>query len=1166
VQFRLLGPLEVAERDVARPLGGARQRAVLAILLLHRGEVVWGERLIEELWGEHAPATAAKVLQAYISRLRKAIGADVLRTHGRGYVLSPAAGELDLDEFERLAADGRAALAVGDAASAAARLREALGLWRGPPLADFTYEAFAQGEIARLEEARLAALEDRIDADLALGRHERLVPELELAAREHPLRERLCAQRMLALYRAGRQAEALQAYRDSRRILIDQLGIEPGRELRELHQAIIGQDQRLDLQGETQVRALREVRPSAAFVGRQRELSELAGALQDAAGGQGRLCLVSGEPGIGKSRLATELARHARAQGVQVLVGRCWEAGGAPAFWPWVQSLRSYLRFEARDELVSELGPGAAEVAAILPELRELIPGLRPPAALESEGARFRLFHAAAEFLRQASDKRPLLLILDDLHAADTPSLLLLQFLARELGPMHMLLVAVMRDVDPTPAEPLAAMLAEVAREPVTRRVSLTGLAEEEVAEYVQLTAAEIASPGLASALHGQTEGNPLFVSETVRLLSLEGLPPQPGGTPALAIPPTVTDVISRRLGHLSADCNQMLIQASVLGREFALEALERVFAQPEGRFLECVDEATAARVVAEVPGVRGRLRFSHVLVRDTLYDRLGAARRARLHCRAGETLEALYARDPGPHLAELTHHFLEAGAAGPPGKAIGYARGAAERAVSALAYEEAVRLYQMALQEHGRDEPPDAMVRCELLLALGDAQARAGDTPAAKETFLLAAGLAGRTGEAMARAALGYGGRFLFNVSRDDPRLRPLLEEALADLDTGDSALRAMLLARLVGGPLRDEPSRVRRASLSEEAVGIARRIGDPALLGYVLDARFMAIWAPDNIRERLAIAAEMVRLSEATGDLERLFQGHAHRIWALLELGDIAAVSAGFEVASSIADGLRQPAQLWMVAAGRTLCALLEGRFEEAGDLIEEAFRLGEHTIPWYAAVTRLFQLFGLRREQGRLDQLEETVKEAARTYRTYPVWHCVLADLYAQLGRQDEARAEFERFAAGDFTGLPFNEEWLLGMTLLADVCTALGDVPRSARLYELLLPYRELHAVGQVEVSFGAVARPLGKLAATAGRFDQAARHFEAAIQLNQRSGARPWTAHARHDYARMLIARGDHHNARQQLMQALATYRELEMHDWADNALALGSPTAPTGAR
>ncbi len=573
MQFRILGPLEVAERDVTRPLGGAKQRAVLAILLLHRGEVLSAERLIEELWGEHAPATAAKVLQAYISRLRKAIGGDVLLTRGHGYVLSPAAGEVDLDEFERLAADGRAALAGGDAASAAARLREALGLWRGPPLSDFTYEAFAQGEIACLEEARMAALEARIDADLALGRHDRLVPELELLAREHPLRERL--------------------------------------ELRELHQAIVGQDQRLDLPGETQVRAFREARRSAAFVGRERELSELAGALHDAIGGQGRLFLLSGEPGIGKSRLAEELARHARVQGAHVLVGRCWEAGGAPAFWPWVQSLRSYLRVDDRDELVGELGPGAAEVAAILPELYELIPGLRQPATPESEGARFRLFHATAEFLQRASEKRTLVLILDDLHAADTPSLLLLQFLARELGSMHVLLLAAMRDVDPTPAEPLTAMLAEVAREPVTRRASLTGLAEDEVAEYVRLTAAEIASPELTSALYGETEGNPLFVSETVRLLALEGLPPQASGTPRLAIPPTISDVISRRLAHLSPTCWSATRFTTGSARRGGLGCT----AAPGRRWRRCT------------PGIRARTWPS---LRTTSSRRVGRVSRAR--------------------------------------------------------------------------------------------------------------------------------------------------------------------------------------------------------------------------------------------------------------------------------------------------------------------------------------------------------------------------------------------------------------------------------------------------------------------------------------------------------------------------------------------------------
>ena len=456
VEFRILGPLEVVEHDRSVVLGGPKQRALLSVLLLHRGEVLSTDRLIDELWGEHPPTTAVKTLQGYVSRLRRALGDDVVQTRGRGYAISLLDDQVDVDRFERLAAEGRAARDAGDGATAARRLGEALAMWRGPPLSDFTYEPFAQGEIGRLEEARIAVLEDWIDAELALGRHDQVAGQLERLVSEHPLRERLRGQRMLALYRAGRQAEALDSFRDTRRVLIDQLGIEPGRELRELHQAIVEQDPGLDLRGRSQPITLRgDGRGTAVFVGRERELAEMTVGLQDAIGGQGRLFLLSGEPGIGKSRLAEELARYARDRGALVLVGRCWEAGGAPAFWPWVQSLRSYLRGTDRDDVVSELGTGAAELAPILPELYALIPGLPRPTAPESEGARFRLFHATTEFLRRASERRPLVLILDDLHAADTPSLLLLRFLIRELGSMHVLLLAAMRDVDPIPGEPL---------------------------------------------------------------------------------------------------------------------------------------------------------------------------------------------------------------------------------------------------------------------------------------------------------------------------------------------------------------------------------------------------------------------------------------------------------------------------------------------------------------------------------------------------------------------------------------------------------------------------------------------------------------------------------------------------------------------------------------
>jgi predicted ATPase/DNA-binding SARP family transcriptional activator len=305
VEFRVLGPLEVIERDLPLQLGGAKQRAVLAVLLLHRGEPVSRDRLIDELWGEDPPRSAAKTLQGYISHLRKAVGEGFVVTRGGGYQLSLAPGHLDLDEFERLAAEGEEALAAGQAASAADRLRAALALWRGRPLADFAYEPFAQAAIGRLEEARLAALEKRIDADLALGRHDRLVSELEALVREHPLRERLRAQRMLALYGAGRQAEALEAYRQARRALSEQLGIEPGPELRQLEHAILAQDPELasPVRRPMVPRRTNLPAPARPLLGRDRELRELITLARAA-----RLLTLTGPGGTGKTRLALELA------------------------------------------------------------------------------------------------------------------------------------------------------------------------------------------------------------------------------------------------------------------------------------------------------------------------------------------------------------------------------------------------------------------------------------------------------------------------------------------------------------------------------------------------------------------------------------------------------------------------------------------------------------------------------------------------------------------------------------------------------------------------------------------------------------------------------------------------------------------------------------------
>jgi DNA-binding SARP family transcriptional activator len=672
MEFRILGPLDVVDQGRAVNLPGAKHRALLAMLVLHANEVVSTERLIEALWEEQPPQGAQKTLQVYVSQLRKALGKDRVQTKPPGYALRVGDRELDLARLRRLAEAGR--------------LKEALALWRGPPLAEFSYERFAQGEIARLEELRLAILEQRIEQDLAAGHHVELVAELGVLVREHPLREQLRAQLMLALYRSGRQAEALAAYREARRVLVDELGIEPGRSLRELEQAILGQDPRLDL-------APTGDESRGAFVGREAELNELRGGLDAAAGGRGRLVLVAGEPGAGKSRLAEELAREAGARGARILTGRCWEGGGAPAYWPWVQSLRAYVRESTPELLRAQLGPGAVELAQILPELRELLPGLPEPPSLDSDAARFRLLCATAEFLRSVCAARPTVLVLDDLHAADPPSLVLLRFLARELGSIHLLVLGAYRDVDPVPGQPLSETLVEVAREPGTRRLSLGGLSEAEVTRYLERTAPAIASPELGRELHEQTEGNPLFVAETVRLLALEGIEPDAGGRVRLAVPRNVREVIARRLKHLSEDCNRTLLLAAVLGREFAPDALARLAAVSVDVLLDRLDEAIAAGVVSDVPGSPGRLRFSHVLIRDTLYDGLATARRIRLHRRAAEALEDLYGdlleghEETPERVLALAQHWSQAGV---PARAIDYYRRGGELALRVFANYEA--------------------------------------------------------------------------------------------------------------------------------------------------------------------------------------------------------------------------------------------------------------------------------------------------------------------------------------------------------------------------------------------------------------------------------------------------------------------------------------------
>jgi DNA-binding SARP family transcriptional activator len=1172
MDFRILGPLAVVDHDRPVALGGSKQRALLGLLLVHANETLSTDRLIDELWGERPPETAAKAVQVQISRLRRALaggvgngseGSIVTREHGYELTLDPE--RLDARRFERLVAEGRSELAASRPGSAAAALEDALSLWRGSPLADLAYEPFAQPEIARLEELRLAAIEALIEAKLALGRHAEIVGELETLVAAHPYRERLHAQRMLALYRCDRQAEALQAYQDARRKLVEELGIEPGERLRHLELAILGQDPALAVPESAESAATkRTVEMSAiAFVGRERELGELIVGLEDACGGHGRLFLLVGEPGIGKSRLAEEVVAEASARGARVLVGRCWEAGGAPAYWPWVQVLRTLVHQVEPARLRGQLAQDGPELVRLVPELREQLPDLPLPPGPGGEGARFRLLAAVTTFLRSCASSGPLAIVLDDLHAADEPSLLLLRFVVGQLAGSPILIVGCCRDNEI--GTTLVTALTELTREAVTRRITLGGLSATDTSRLLEATIGRAPPDELAAQVHAETEGNPFFATEVGRLLGSEHFGAD--ANLALPIPETVIETVARRLERQSASCRQTLTLASVIGREFDPVVVEALSGAEGDELYRALEEAASARLLAPLPNAPGRLRFSHVLIRDALYETIPAPRRMRLHRAIGQALETLYSENPEPHLAELARHFL-AGGTPVREKAIEYAQRAGDRAASQLAHEEAVRHYTSALNVLEATGSGDTDRTCALLLSLGEALSRAGRGSEAKEVLRRAATLAERTGKTdrLARAAVEYGGRFAWARASTDPFLVPLLERALAAIGEVDSADRVKLLARLATAT-RDDPSRARSVRTAEEAMQIARRLDDPETLAIALEGHCTAVEGPDTAGGGIEPGAMLVKLGDQTGDKERALIGHQYRLNGFWTLGDRVGVDVELDAIASLADELGQPAQRWILGTGQTMLALMEGRLEEAEQLISDTMALGRRSQSWNAVVSERFALFVLRRAQGRLAEFEDTIKRSVHEYPPLLRFRCALAHAYGELGRKRDASVVLSELMTHDLGNEHVDAEWLLSMTLLADPCAFLDDQDAAARLFALLAPYEDLYTVAPVEATFGSVARALGVIASVLERFEVAERHFAFAIETERMMRARPWRAHAQHNLATMLLRRGalgDDERALAVLSEARDVYRELGMKSWAARASEAmrASPSRP----
>jgi DNA-binding SARP family transcriptional activator len=627
-EFRVLGPLEVADGATALPLAGGKARALLARLLLEVNRTVSVDALVDSLWGDDVPASAIKMVHVYVSQLRKVLPAGVLRTRAPGYVLEVAPEAVDLVRFTRLRTEGRAALAEGDAERASARLRAGLALWRGTALAEFS-EPFAAPQATHLEELRIACVEDRIDADLALGHHADLVGELRMLVASDPLRERPRCQLMLALYRSGRQAEALAVYHEFRRALQDELGMEPSVALNGRQHKILNQDPSLDLVGEALAPPLRLAEPSAhvaddtdPFVGRAEELERLERAFEAAAAGRGTTALIAGPAGIGKTLLASQLARRARSHGATVLSGRCIDLVGAGLpYLPLVEAFRPLCSSPAICEIRDELH----ELPRLHPDLADGTP-LAPHA--DGAHARLRLFAEVLAVLEHISQTAPVVLLLEDLHWADGSTLDLVAYLAHAVRGRRILVVATYRSDAVAPEHALHRLGAGLRRARTTTMVELRPMRDEEIEELVTASVEAVLPDAMTAAVRARSEGNPFFATE----LAAAAARGEHDLTPALH------DLLVATIARLDADARSLLRVIAAAGRDVPYGLLTAVMRAPERSIVEGLRQAVEQHVLVADQSSRS-FRFRHALFAEAVYATLLPGEREELHARLASAL-----------------------------------------------------------------------------------------------------------------------------------------------------------------------------------------------------------------------------------------------------------------------------------------------------------------------------------------------------------------------------------------------------------------------------------------------------------------------------------------------------------------------------------------------
>lgn len=863
-----------------------------------------------------------------------------------------------------------------------------------------------------------------------------------------------------------------------------------------------------------------ESAPGTAFVGRRSALRDLAAGLEEAKAGQGALVLVTGEPGIGKTRLCAEFERHARSRAARVAWGTCWEGDGAPAYWPWVQVLRDLIELGGDDALTLDALPD--NVAALLA-------GDPPPPQPDSdpEQARFRLFDAISRALVQAAIDRPLVIVLDDLHWADTPSLLALRFLAGELGGTRLLILGTYRDVEMAADHAVSETLTRLGG--VTRHIPLRGLDDEEIAALIGLITGADPDPVVVRSVLRRTGGNPFFVGELLRLAQAEAaLDALVAEGADASVPAGVRQVVDRRLRQLPDTARHVLEAAAVLGQDFDVEATAGTAEVPSSLVASAIEAAEAGRLIIRTRDP-SRYEFLHALVREVLYQGIGIERLASLHLRAGESLERRHAVDPAPHVAEIAAHLALAAPAGDAAKAAAYSFDAGRRAMSLLAWEEAAAHFGRALRVLDRAPAAGrAVSRCDLLLALGEARVRAGETDGARESFLAAAEVARRTadGTRLARAALGFG--TASPVWGVDPVLTELLETAIESLGDGEPALAAQLLARLAQAQYFSA-SDAEREEMSRRAVEMARASGEDGSLAVALVAR-RVLWGPGDLPGRAAAAEELLALARRTSNADLEVQARAWRVIDLVEEGDLAAADRERLAHAALARRLRQPLHLRDEAIWRAMRALLDGRFADAERFAEEALRLGEQARDPGARSMYGVQRAMIRAEQGdpaRVDDAIPLVREIANEHSEIPAWRALLAFCEARAGRLDEGRLDLEQVAAGGFASVRRDATHLVALTHAADAAAILGHRDVAAVLLPLLDEFADRAVVIDRGLACkGVTARLLGLLQGVLGDHGRAIDLLERSLAGHERMGASAFAARNRAEFAAALLRRGD----------------------------------------